>query len=179
MKYLAYTWLLLGLGACGNSDGQSAAHLTFNDFDTLAGWTGSPNPSLTKEKAHSGKYSIKVDPSLEYSLGYNSTLNRLSDARADAKNMAIRGWAFVPSESDHPQVVLELLNPATGQLLLREAADLHQVAADQGYGKWVEFSHPVALPAAATAFTQVKLYLWRGDSPEPVYVDDLALDKAR
>lgn len=177
MKYFLYGALALLLGACSQTNEKPANQLTANDFESMDGWMGGTdgNPSVTKEKAHSGVYSVKVDPAIEYSAGYGNPLSKLSSSRLG--KLKLRGWVFVPSDKDAPQLVVQLQNPGEEKPLLWEGLDLHKEAQAKGFNKWIELDHDVVIPPAATAASLIRVYLWRANSPEPVYLDDLQLDR--
>ncbi|MBO3271898.1 hypothetical protein [Hymenobacter defluvii] len=149
--------------------------LVSNDFETLAGWMGAtPVLTLTEEKAHSGWYSIKVDGSNEYSIGFNSTLGALHDVRV--KKIRVSGWVFVPSEQATACLITHVGDaiPKTKPLLWDSFNMVKEV---QGkYNQWVHVTKVLDIPMAADAYTNIGFYLWRNyASNQPVYFDDLVV----
>lgn len=171
--------LLGGLGilavACGSNKTASTAAdvLVGNDFESLAGWLGvTPNPSLTDEKAHSGHYSIKVDGTIEYSLGFASTLGALHDTRV--KRIKVTAWVFVPDAQAVALLVTHAGDAPNVKPLLWDGFDVTKAVAGS-YGKWVEVSKVMELPGAVTAATNIGFYLWHTGGSQPVYLDDLTV----
>lgn len=146
-----------------------------NDFETLHGWLPDPqNPTLTSEKAHSGKYSIKVDNTYEYSLTYATALGRLHNSRI--KQIKIEAWVFVPSPKT-PVVLVTAINQADvkAKPLVWEALDLNEAVKGQ-YGKWVKVTKDITVPAEATFNSSLSLYLWRnGGVSGPTFLDDIVI----
>lgn len=176
-KVLLLTSSLFLLSVACNSDKQSTVNpdtMVSNDFESLAGWIGAtPNVSLTKEKAHSGNYSIKVDNNVEYSLSFNSTLGALHEVRV--KRIKISAWVFVPNDRALATFVTHAGdNDPSGKPLVWDGFDVVK-AADGKYNQWVEVNKIVDIPEAAVATTTIGFYLWRSGGTEAVYLDDLTV----
>lgn len=176
MKKLLYGLLAVTLAACSQGS-KPAGLLTENDFEELDGWAnGATNASLNKEKAHSGVYSIKVNPGLDYSMGYSNTLGKLSPARVG--KLKLHFWAFVPNDKATAVVVTEVKNPGQEKSALWEGINLAEEGKSKGFNKWVEVDKELTLPADANYNSQLLVYMWRGSSTQPVYLDDVQLSKA-
>lgn len=144
--------------------------LVHNDFETLYGWVGE-TPSLTKEKAHSGLYSIKVDPNTEYSLTFRSLIGRLISAKP--KKMKLEGWVLRASDESDARLTVQLLRPKDGSSVLSESVSLKEKIAKPGV--WEKVEMEFAMPDQASSEDELRLYLWRVGSGEPVYLDDVEL----
>src|SRR6478672_11379615 len=104
--------LVLILNACsGKEDPKNI--VAFNDFDALAEW-GFENPSLTTERAHSGRYSVKIDNSVENGIGFNSILGKITTAKP--KNLKVECWAYVP-ETARVLLVFSIDNEANNTVV--------------------------------------------------------------
>jgi len=165
--------LALSLASCGS--GSDAANdpntLINNDFETLAGWLPDPqNATLSRDKAHSGRYALKVDAAHDYSLSYRAPLGQLHDTRI--KKIKISAWAFVPAGGSTASLVTTVGNPAKpdDKPMLWEALEL---AKGNAVGKWVEVSKVIAIPETAAPTHTLGFYLWRTGGNQPVYLDDL------
>lgn len=178
MKYLLGSLLACGLLSCGSPESsKSDKELTSNDFESVNGWmNGAATPSLTKERAHSGVYAVKVDPTTEYSLGYNNQLGKLSAVRI--AKVKIRAWVNLPTENTPVTLVVELKNPGEPKPALWESLDLLTEAKAKGLNQWIEVEKTVDLPASAAYTSQLGVYLWRGSSSQPAYLDDLQILRA-
>jgi hypothetical protein len=176
VKQLLYAALAVVLCSCGVS---SASHsdnvLAFNSFDEFDGWVPDGSmPSLTRDKSHSGLYSSCVSPTVEYAAGYNSTLGKLSPTRFT--KMRVRAWVWLPSLEAKASLVVEVTEPGTNKMLLSEYIDVVE-ASGKTDRKWAELEKVVTLPAEVTSNSQFKMYLWRNQSSQPVYLDDCQLER--
>ena len=162
----------LNLAGCGGST-ESVIDpnvLVDANFDTLAGWIpDAMNGTLTREKAHSGNYALKVDGTHEYSLGYTAPLGNLSGTRI--KKIKVSAWAFLVAGAN-ASLVVTVGNPATPaeKPLMWEGLPLEKSASP---GKWVEISKVITLPKNILPTYTLGLYLWRTAGTQPVYLDDL------
>ncbi|HSI91159.1 MAG TPA: hypothetical protein VK927_08580, partial [Adhaeribacter sp.] len=109
----------LGLAACSGLENESEVAVdtetvvTFNDFEGLDGWAEVP-ASVNKERAHSGKYSIKVDGNNEFSFGFQKQLGQITQSRP--KQFTLSAMAFVPSqEAGKAALVLSLTDPVANE----------------------------------------------------------------
>ncbi|UOG74690.1 hypothetical protein MTX78_21550 [Hymenobacter tibetensis] len=175
MKRLLFSLSIIVLAGCGSQDKVDQNTLMASDFESIQGWLPDlQNPTLTRDKAHSGKYSIKIDPTYEYSLTYRANLGQLSSARV--KKMKISAWVFVPNAQAQAALVTTIDGAeANGQPLLWEAANMSESVRGQ-FNKWVEITKEIVVPAEATYTSRISIYLWRsGSVSAPVYLDDLAV----
>ncbi|QKG53972.1 carbohydrate binding domain-containing protein [Hymenobacter sp. BRD67] len=174
MKNWLALLLLASLASCGDSTSTPANSLASNNFESVDGWMGdTPQPSLTKEKAHSGAYSVSVRPGIDYSLGYNNTLGRMSTSRPE--KIKISGWVYLPSPQASAQLVTEIKDPTlpTNNVLLWNGIDLKKEV--KKFNEWQQVERVITIPATAKATSTLKVYLWRADDSQPVYLDDLSL----
>lgn len=159
-------------GCGGKSDVETDPNLLVNnDFETIAGWLPEgPSATLSREKAHSGHYSIKVDAAHEYSLTYKAALGQLHDTRI--KKINISAWTFVPMAGAKASLVVSVGNPTTpnDKPLLWDGLE---VGKGNAFGKWVEISKSFTIPESASPTSVLTLYLWRTSGNQPIYLDDL------
>ena len=165
------TFAALALAGCSSADTKNDPNLLVNsDFETLAGWLPEgQDATLTREKAHSGNYALKVDATHEYSLGYRAPLGRLHDTRI--KKIKVAAWTFVPA-GGVASLITTVSNPLApnDKPLLWEALELSK---GNAVGKWVEVSKVLTVPETAAATSILGMYLWRTGGDQPVYLDDL------
>ncbi|GGF04599.1 carbohydrate binding domain-containing protein [Hymenobacter cavernae] len=174
MRKLLYLLLTAGVAACAEKQTQLPANLiTHNSFEELDGWMGSDQylASLTTEQAHSGKYSAKVDPAIEFSTGYSKQLGKV--AARIPKKLKIKAWVNLSNSKATPFLVTELKQAGTNKQLLWEGLELAKEA--KHYNLWVQVEKTVSLPAEAAYSDVLKVYLWRGSSIQPAYIDDLMI----
>ena len=178
------SWLLTALtssviilaSSCDPHTTSDDTVLMHNDFESLTGWLGqAPQPSLTTERAHSGRYSLKVDKATEFSLSYATTMGQLSTSRLT--KLKLDAWVFAPSADAGALLVTNFSDGIpTHKALLWNGFDV--VKASQQYGEWVHVSQVLDMPAALTADTQLGIYLWRNKGELPTYLDDLTISAA-
>lgn len=145
--------------------------LMHNGFDELAGWLGiAPQPTLTNEKAHSGRYSIKVDANNEYSISYTKPLGQLSEARV--AKFKVDAWVWAPSANDKALLVSTFGETGSKPL---SWVGFDVVKASPTYGQWTQVSEIIEVPATSTANTLFTIFLWRINATQPTYLDDLTI----
>ncbi|WP_210514273.1 carbohydrate binding domain-containing protein [Hymenobacter terricola] len=178
MKLLFYLVLALSLAACNDEVPKTqklAGQLTFNDFETVDGWaSGTPIPSLTSEKAHSGTFAVKVAPGIDYSLGYNNLLGKVGGNKL--RKLRVQAWVFVPNAQSSAVLVTQLRDEAAQKDLMWEGLSLSKEAKE--VNRWVKVEKVVTLPETATYNNRLLVYLWRNNSSQPAYLDDLQLSWA-
>lgn len=175
MSAARFTALILSTltAACSPVDADQADSrvLLRADFESLAGWGGPEAPSLTRERAHSGQYSIKTDKDLEYSLTYLSPLGRLR--MQPAAKIKVSAWVFA-SQPGSAQLTVQLTRSVEDNtVIFSEFINLGEAVKKQF--QWTPVSQVFTLPADVSAANQLRIYVWRTSAPEPVYLDDLVV----
>ena len=175
---LLLAWVLLGGCSSRPNAAAPAGPLAATGFEDLDGWLP-PTPAratLTRARAHAGRYSTLVGPGHEFSLGYSNTLSQLAPAAWPGR-LRVSAWVLVPGPRAAAQLVTEVKGAGSqGARLLWKGLDLATVV--KAPNRWQHVEQIVALPAAATANSRLLVYLWRASSPEPVYLDDLQISLA-
>ncbi|MDO7884703.1 carbohydrate binding domain-containing protein [Hymenobacter cheonanensis] len=179
MNYLLLALLgATALSACSRDAAEFPAPnaLMHNDFESAAGWVADAT-SLSTEQAHSGKVSLKVDPTHPYSLTYYSLLGQLSEGHI--RGVRVEAWAYAPSHAASANVRLSIgLNDAPGgQLMLGDGIPFSTAVTEDG--KWVKVSKDFIFPPKANYSSQLVMYLWNGggtgNGAGPAYLDDIQL----
>ena len=179
-----YVSVFLLATLCSTSCSQKPVELTdtdvlaSNDFENTDGWLAeSPGlATLNRDQAHSGKYSTMAAPGNDYSLGYSNILSKLSSDWPGA--LTVSAWVLVPNDQAAAKLVTEVKSGATNSVgLLWEGLDLAKVV--KSYNKWQYVEQTITLPEAAKPTSRLLVYLWRADSKQPVYLDDLKISRAR
>ncbi|WP_201977645.1 carbohydrate binding domain-containing protein [Hymenobacter rubidus] len=165
----------LTVAGCGGSDSSAAdpSLLVSCDFDTLAGWLPEAQSGmLSRDKAHSGRYAIKVEPGHDYSLSYKAPLGQLHETRV--KKIKVTAWAFVPTADAKASLVVTVGNsdPANDKPLMWDAVEVNST---KDTGKWTEVSKEFTIPDNAMPTSPLGVYLWRTGGSQPVYLDDLRI----
>ncbi|MBD2766889.1 carbohydrate binding domain-containing protein [Hymenobacter sp. BT664] len=176
MKKNLYVLLLLGMMAssCNKSDSTEKAInlLASNDFESLEGWVGeTPYKSLTKERAHSGQFSIRVGPDVEYSNGYSNELSKLSLIKLN--KIRVQGWVYLLPGSSPATLVIEVMNPGEEKHLLWEGVELAKATQERNH--WAKIEKVITLPPDIKPTNRLRVYLWSAGSQTPAYIDDLQI----
>lgn len=141
-----------------------------NDFDHLDGWVGDV-PSLTRDKAHSGTYSVVVKPGIEYSLGYNNLLGRLSSTRPD--KLRVSAWVMRTGDQNAAKLIVEIKDPATGARALWDGIDLGKEVPK--LNTWQHIEHVITVPPTVASTSRIMVYMWGVGAGQPTYLDDLTI----
>ncbi|WBO84271.1 carbohydrate binding domain-containing protein [Hymenobacter yonginensis] len=178
MKKLLYALLAVSMASCGDKTAERPANqLAGNDFESVDGWMGDNTPnSLTKEKAHSGQYALKVGPAVEYSMGYNNLLGKLSASKL--RKIKVQAWVNLPNGKTEAVLVTQITDPANpaAKPIIWEAVKLTDQV--KSFNKWVEVEKEITLPDNITYANKISVYLWRTGAAEPAYLDDLIISKS-
>jgi hypothetical protein len=140
--------------------------IMFNNFEMIDGWVN--NPSLTNEQAHSGKYSIKVDPNIEFSMTYQKPLGQITTKRP--KKIELSGWVYTASEKGSAVIGLTI-NDESGKEVFGSGINLEEDLKD--YKEWTLLKKEIELPGIVQPINNLKVFIWRKGATEPVYLDDL------
>lgn len=159
------------LFGCTHPTPLSPANLiSQNDFESLKGWVEVP-PTLTTDRAHSGKYCSKVDASIEYGLCYTTTL---AEAGLKAgQTIEVSAWGLRTAEPTNGAIVVQLIDPANGQQLYWEALDMATQV--HTYNRWMLLEKTFTLPMKAKDSHQLRVYPWRYHATQATYFDDLRI----
>jgi hypothetical protein len=169
MRFFTYValGLLVAASSCSTETKRPDNELTHNDFDSLEGW-GIEHPSLTREKAHSGQYAIKVQRGIDYSLTYSNLLGKMSPSKIN--KIKLSAWVYATK-------------PTTASLTvqLTDGVDYNQgitlASKVKKPGEWTEVSQVFDLPANTAPTNRLKIYMWGASGDEIVYLDDLEVTK--
>ncbi|MBO2008312.1 carbohydrate binding domain-containing protein [Hymenobacter negativus] len=175
-RVVAGSALLLGVASCSSDSKEGAAPANLvskNDFEACEGW-GVTSTSLTSAKAHSGRYSIKVDPGIEYSIGYANTLGKMSSTKI--KKLHVSGWAMLSSPKVKAVLVLQITDPAKGGAQIYWQA-LNIRAEVKTINHWTQIEKDFDLPDTISSNQELKLYMWRTGPDDTTYLDDVEITK--
>lgn len=166
----------LGLASCSKPDESAAPtnRITLNNFEAMDGW-GEPIPSLTNVQAHSGRYAIKVDKDVEYSMGYTNSLGAASSTKI--KKLIVHSWVYADGPGANAVLVVQVTVPEkNNRQLFWQATEL--TTKEPGKTKeWQEVTQEYTLPDSVDAAHQLKVYMWRRGSDHATYLDDLEIRK--
>lgn len=177
------TLFLLGFGlltACHTNTGSApvadASVLTSSDFEQATGWGGTESASLTTEKAHSGKWSVRVTPETPFGYTYSRTLGAMSST--PLTNLVVEAWVLRTAPGSTAKLVVQVNNSATDETKVSYTAFPIEPAVPK-FGEWVAIKVPISLPSSAKGENTLKMYLWNDQGTSPTYLDDVVLRKAQ
>lgn len=174
-RYLASSLAVVLLASCNYQRAYPPVRehqVFFNDFENLAGWLPEPAPSLTTERAHSGRYSVKVDPEHPFSITYHLKLGDTFSMRP--RRMRLSAWAWVEDSSDDAQLTFSMSaanDPQEKSKLYTQAF----LANNWPYKRWTQISRDIDLPPEVSSQAVIAVYLWLNGAPHTVYTDDWEL----
>ena len=169
--------LLSGLAAtgCHPRDGRTETRpreLMHTSFEEFVGWGPEVAPLLATDKAHSGKFSIRVDPQHPYSPTFRAALGKLCPTHRP-RRLTLSAWVWVPSYQDQAVIVAAIANANDlDHPIFRKNIYLTDIGPLR---KWKQVSRDLNLPPDIRANSQLTIYLWKSNANEPVYADDLQL----
>lgn len=166
---------LVAVAGCQHRNGRPPVRtreLMRTSFEEQArGWAPEVRPTLTAEKAHTGKYSVRVDAHNQYSATYRAELGALCPSHRP-RRFTLSAWVWVPSVDDDAQLILSITNPDNPEPVFRKAL----FVTDSGpFGAWKRVSRSLDLPSTTTSKSQLAITLWKSNANAPVYADDLQL----
>jgi hypothetical protein len=144
--------------------------ISANDFEAVVGWMGDPN-TISREQAHSGRYSVKVDGAHEFGMGYSLPLGKATMRKPH--KIRISGWAYMVDAKSAARLGVQLLDPNTGKETFGDGVNFNDAIKD--YKKWVEISKDIVLPETTASTHELRVFLWRGSATTPAYLDDLRI----
>jgi hypothetical protein len=182
MRFSAFLVLLGGLSACQSNPNPASrgtedpAVLTTADFEQSIGWGDADPGSLTTEKAHSGRWSVRVKPEVPFSYTYARTLGDMSTT--PLTRMVLEGWALRVAAGSTARLVVQVnTSPTDDTKVFYTAFPVEQAVTK--FGEWTAVSVPISLPTSAAGTNKIKVYLWNDQATTATYLDDVTLRKAK
>jgi hypothetical protein len=180
MRFFTLLALLSSLSACHSNSNPSSRSadapgvLTFADFEQSIGWGDADPASLTTEKAHSGRWSVRVKPDVPFGYTYARTLGDMSST--PLTRLVLEGWVLRVAASSTAKLVVQVNASATDDTKVFYKAFPVQEAVTK-FGEWTAISVPIVLPTSAAKTNKIKVYLWNFEATSPTYLDDVTLRK--
>ena len=173
--FLGIAALATALGACSKDHSLEKlpeGMITRNDFENVQGWGAANEPSVTTEKAHSGKYSVVTNSQIEFGYTYVRQMGQMTGGKP--KKLTITAWAWVPDKDASAAVVVDVKHsPEKGNQVFYAGLDLAHTVTK--FKEWEQVSKTFVLPDSIASANVCKVYMWRGSSPRAVYLDDVSI----
>lgn len=164
--------LTLALTGCGSDKPATddPNFIAFNDYESVLGWQPDMN-AVTREQAHSGKYSVVVNGGKEFAMGYALPIGKATARRPHT--IKIKAWAFMTDAKSTARLGVLVREPGTNKEIYGDGIDFKGAVQDPK--KWVEISKNIVLPATINSSQELCVFLWRGNAESPAYLDDLSI----
>jgi hypothetical protein len=177
LALLAVTGLLSACNSATDSTTRTADGnvLTTADFEQSIGWGDADPASLTTEKAHSGKWSVRVQPNVPFGYTYSRTLGDMS--ATPLLRLVVEGWILRVAPGSTAKLVVQVNASATDDTKVSYTAFPIESAVPK-FGEWTAIQVPISLPTTATGTNKIKVYLWNDQGTAATYLDDLTVRKA-
>ncbi|RSK31163.1 carbohydrate binding domain-containing protein [Hymenobacter metallilatus] len=176
MNKLALGLMLLpALAACSAGSGEGSwvgDYVTRSDFESVVGWGGDA-ASLTKERAHSGMYSVKVDAGREYGQTFDVSVGQA--AVHPLKGLELNAWALLLGPQATASVVLQIVDTSNNGFRVVHTEQLNLADQIKNYKEWKPVTQRFTLPPNLQPDYRLRIYLWRNTATEPAYLDDLSV----
>ncbi len=170
MHYILFFICGLALMGC-TSYADRENILAANNFDGLEGWA-EPHASITSERSHSGKYSMKVDAGTEYSLSFNQLLGKITNRKP--RKIKVELWTYIPGSHARARFVVNISDPQTNES--RFSQDFNLIDKTSDYRRWVRIAKILELPETIKLSDKMSCFLWRPEQTnEAVFIDDLLI----
>lgn len=176
MRFFLLLLLLNSIAACQQAATPPSADspdvLTTTDFEHSAGWGDANTTSLTTEKAHSGRWSVRVNSAVPYGFTYARPLGELS--ATPMHTLQLDAWVLRAAAGSTAQLVVQVVTSKTDETNVFYYA--HPLAtAVPTFGEWTAVQVPINLPISASGGNLLKVYIWNGPATAPTYLDDVTL----
>lgn len=159
--------------SCNSRSGPRQRELAHTDFEGFKGWAPALLPNLATEKAHSGKFSIRVDPQHQYSATFRAELGQLVSHRP--RRITLGAWVWVPSFLDDASFVVAISNPSDpDHPVFRKEVFLNDSGPFEAW-KWVSRDLNIPMDMYFSSRSQLIVYLLAKNTQSAVYADDLLL----
>lgn len=161
------------LASCMRGRPSAEELVSQNNFESLDGWLPVP-PTLTQERAHSGRYATKVDAETEYGQGYRATL--AAAGLVAGQQLVVSAWALRTAEQGNATLVVQLIDPGTSRQIGWQGLELAEQI--KTHNRWMFIDMQFQVPADAQPHYELRIYPWRGKATQPAYFDDILIRSA-
>jgi hypothetical protein len=164
-KFLFLIAVTLIFAACKNNNSENA--LGTKVFQSSLDEQSYMNmQTFSKEVAHSGKISSKIDSLNPYSFGFNNSFASISDTIPVRVDVSF--WAYTTKPGINANLVFTIDSVNKG--LYWEGVKLHDSI--KVANQWKEIKASFKIPKKVLPTDIVKIYVWSMD-PAKCYIDDM------
>ncbi len=138
-----------------------------NNMEKDIGWGN--YISVSKEKAHSGKFSSKVSNKSPYSVSFEKDLQGFYDY--GNLYTAVHVYVYSGILPTNPRLIVSFLSD--GKMKEYKAFFFRDKIVP---GKWTLIEYLVPVPQPVKDFDKMKVYIWNPTQNETIFVDDMKID---
>ena len=136
----------------------------FNDFENVKGWGDAL--TITKGLAHSGKYFSKTDSINQFSYGFKSIKNSISEK--DLKKVTVNVWILAKDPNTKAVLVTQILRNDSNFNWQKSSIKNFIVQPST----WVNMKASFNLPKDIKPKDKILIYVWNSNEKAEVDVDD-------
>jgi len=166
--FVVLSCIIILFSACsGNkkdNDKNRPGVVVFSNNLETSGWIN--QHTLTKEAAHSGKFSSRVDSVSQYSFGFADCFSNISDTLPEKVDVDF--WILCSQKEIKSNLVVSI--DSIGKNIFWYGIDLKDSV--QTPNQWKELKTTINLPANIMMTDKISIYVWSNDK-RPFYIDDL------
>lgn len=166
--FIVFACTIIFLSACsGNKEDKNnnkSGTVSFsNDLET-SGWMN--QSTVTKEFAHSGRCSSRIDSVSQFSFGFADFFYNISDIIPE--KVDVNFWILCPQKEIRSNLVVSI--DSIGKNIFWIGIDLKDSV--PVLNQWKEVKSTINLPADILATDKISIYVWSNDK-KVFYLDDL------
>jgi hypothetical protein len=172
--YITGTWcmkkticlsLIILLAACNHPRQKGLVY--YNDFESIKGWT---YVNLSREKAHSGIYSNKLDSSSVYGETFRQHFFEISDAKVVKVKLSL--WAYLTPNAKG-KLVVDIRNKDSKTVFW--AGQHLELAPKRDEWQKIDTTITFAADSISGAGNLISVFPWNL-SKSPIYIDDFRVE---
>jgi hypothetical protein len=124
--------------------------------------------TLSKDVAHSGRFSSKIDSVNQFSFGYSAPFNVISDTLPISVDVS--AWIFFPQLKINGSIVISI--DSVSKNIFWKGIPIKDSI--KYANQWQEIKATFEIPKKILPTDNVKIYVWNDDK-RTFYMDDLSL----
>ena len=170
LQYVLLLLIVLVFASCsgnksGNGEVEPGSILVSSDLENLS-WMN--QNTLSKDVAHSGMFSGKLDSLNQFSFGFSNTFNNLSDTIPTSVDVSV--WIYYPQLKISSSIVISI--DSVGKNIFWKGFPLNDSI--KAVNQWQEVKVTFEIPKKVMPTDNVKIYVWNTDK-RTFYMDDMRL----
>jgi len=158
---------VLLIAACSggkDKDAKVPGVTTFTNDMESTGWIN--QYTLSKEIAHSGKFSSRIDSIMQYSFGFSEFFKNISDTLPEQVNIDL--WLLYPQTGINSTLVVSI--DSIGKSIFWTGQELKDSV--KTANQWKEVKTSFTLPVNIMPTDKISIYVWNKDK-KAFYIDDM------